>query len=220
MIRQTILVISALVLLGIMTLAVLVYRAAPASDSQVIRGVGIGAHDDSLGRAYLSGKRLDCVSEATAPYTDTCTVMIEGKALTIQVLMIESDTIAMETGSPILESGGCEATYNGQTWACTIASRHTGVERFAYIQEPLGLEMSQMDALRGKYYFENLPEELFFQSLYIIPLLVTLALVSGIAALWKRPFDARVALTLASVSFVVYFGNFLILFPLVFQFGD
>lgn len=200
MIRKIVLILSLLTLTALAVLVWLVYEASPGPESQVIWGLTLGDSASERGIAFLSGRRLACLPQAEPPYTATCTVTIEGQPLTIQ---------AFRNAPPNLMqlSGGCAATYAGQTWPCEISSRHVHIHWFAWIRDPLDLDATQMDALRQQYFFENLAEEPFLMGIYIFPILVTVFVLAGLSA-GQRPFTKRKWLTAVSIAIFTLITTF------------
>ena len=200
MIPKILRAISLIILAALAVLAWLVHQASPAPDSQVIRGLTLGEFASEKGVAFLSGRRLDCISEAESPYTATCTIAIEGQPLTIQAFR-------NPLTHPIQLGGGCTATYAGQEWLCETSSRHVHIHHFAWIRDPLGLETAQMDALRQRYFFENLAEEPILTSVFVFPILVTLLVLAGLFA-GQRPFTKRKWATAVSLGIFTLVSTF------------
>ena len=175
--RKVVLGFSTAYFIALVVLSILVRLASPGPSSQEILGVAIGDYYDDTGIVYLSGRHLDCVrAEVVQSLASTCTVEIEGRILEIH---------AERSPGGVL-SGVCEAYYNGKEWSCNIGSRHVHIHWFANISEPLGLAATQMDALRHKYFFENLPQDCFLTSLYVVPVLTTLVVVVTMVV-WQSP---------------------------------
>lgn len=83
--------------------------------------------------------------------------------------------------------GSCEAFYDGKEWPCQIGSRHVHVHWFAYLNQPLGLNKSQLDALRRQYWIENLPEATFFRSFMVLSLTtIFVVMVTFIRWRWSK----------------------------------
>jgi hypothetical protein len=184
-------------------LAVMVYRASPAPGSQDILGLGIGSYAGEGGLVHISGRQLLCRSAAASePFTSICQIQIAGKTLEIH---------ARQT-APKPIGGICEAFYDGQPWPCMVGSAHETTYRFAYIQPPLGLSKSQLDVLRLRYFFENLPEGVYFPAgILIVTIMTTLVVIASAAALiWSRPYaKAFSILFLILIGFVTFVGTFL-----------
>lgn len=211
--KRTILsIISGILFVGLAVLGLLVHRASPAPETQVIRGVALGRYDSEAGFTFLSGRRLDCVPQANAPYTDACTVQLNGRPLTIH---------AYHNGPehPNQIGGGCMATYAGQTWSCDFGSRHVHTHHFAYIPDPLGLETAQLQALQQQYWIENLPEEPFLAGSLAAPFVALLAFLGGWWA-WRRPSGWRGWATAVGLSAAVWIGTFASAFSLTSGFWD
>ena len=212
MIRTIISIISGILFAGLAVLGLLVYQASPAPETQVIRGVALGRYDSEAGFTFLSGRRLDCTPQADAPYTDTCTMQLNGRPLTIQ---------AARNGPehPNQIGGVCTATYAGQTWPCDFGSRHVHIHWFAYIPEPLGLETAQLQTIQQQYWIENLPEEPFLAGSLAAPFVATLGFWGGWWA-WRRPSGWRGWGTAVGLSVVVWIGTFALAFSLTSGFWD
>jgi hypothetical protein len=128
-----------------LALAIFVQRATPGPPSQDILGVGIGNYYSGAGVAYLSGRRLSCVSlPAEDPFTSICTVSIAGKPLEIRARR-------NPPADPMQLGGACEAIYDGQQWPCRVGSRHVQVHWFAYIDDPLGWADNQRFVYRERH---------------------------------------------------------------------
>ena len=178
--RKSILLFSAICLLALVLVAVLVYRASPGPATQEILGVGIGDYHSEAGIVYLSGRRLDCTqTEGAQPFRSVCTVDIAGRSLEVRARR-------NPPGDPNQLAGTCEATYNGIQWPCSIGSRHVDVHWFAFLPEPLGLEKAQLDALRSRFFVENLPQETFTTGILVIPVVAALATVLA-TGVWLWP---------------------------------
>ncbi|MBE2201268.1 MAG: hypothetical protein IAE79_21825 [Anaerolinea sp.] len=212
MIRTIILVLSVATLIALVALGWLLYRASPGPDDQDILGITLGRSDNETGLTFLSGRRLDCAPEADAPYTSTCTVTIAGQLLTIQAFRNGPE-------QPNQVGGGCQAVYAGQPWPCAITSRHVDVHWFAHISDPLGLDAVQMDALRQRYFIENLPEEPFLTGALAAPVLAALTVLVGWWA-WKRPSTWRGWGTAVGLSVVSLIGVFALALNLTRGFWD
>lgn len=211
--KRTILsIISGILFVGLAVLGLLVHRASPAPKTQVIRGVALGHYDSEAGFAFLSGRRLDCVQQADTPFTDTCTMELNGRPLTIQ---------AARNGPEHLNQlgGVCTATYAGQTWPCDFGSRHVHVHHFAYIPEPLGLETAQLQALQQQYWIENLPEEPFLVGSLAAPFVALIAFLGG-WWVWQRPSGWRGWGMAVGLSVVIWIGIFASAFSLTSGFWD
>ena len=205
-------IISGILLAGLAVLGWLVHQASPAPEAQIIRGVALGRYDSEAGFTFLSGRRLDCTPQADAPYTDTCTMQLNGRLLTIQ---------AVRNGPehPNQIGGGCMATYAGQTWSCDFGSRHVHIHHFAYIPDPLGLETAQLQALQQQYWIENLPEEPFLMGSLAAPFVALIAFLAG-WWVWLRPSGWRGWATAVGLSMVVWIGTFASAFTLTSGFWD
>ena len=84
-------------------------------------------------------------------------------------------------------AGTCEASYDGRKWSCSIGSRHVDVPWFAYIRDPLGLDKVQLEALRRRFFVENLPEEAFTVGMIVIPVVAAIVAVLATGVwLWPR----------------------------------
>lgn len=212
MTRKVLLFFSLLLLTAMGLLAWLVFRASPGPASQDILGVAVGQYESEKGIVFLSGRRLDCTPDAEPPYTSTCTVKIAGELLTLKAFRNDS-THSNQLG------GGCQAIYDGQTWPCKIASRHVHVAWFAYIEDPLGLNATQMETLRRRYFFENLPEEPFLVGVMIAPFVVTGAVLVGLFA-WRRPYRKRAWIMAVGLGFVLFSTTFVFAFRLIDGFWD
>jgi hypothetical protein len=210
--RTIISIVSSILFVGLTVLGLLVHRASPAPETQVVRGVALGRYDSEAGFTFLSGRRLDCVPQADAPFTDTCTMELNDRPLTIQ---------AVRNGPehPNQLGGACTATYAGQTWACNFGSRHVHIHHFVYIPEPLGLETAQLQTLQQQYWIENLPEEPFLAGSLAAPFVALLAFLGGWWA-WRRPFTWRGWATAVGLSVVVWIGTFASAFTLTSGFWD
>lgn len=144
----------------------------PPDDSQAVLGVGIGQYSGewSGGRyvgthpAYFSGKRLDCESLGDMPLSSRCTTTIFDETLEIIANRNHPD-------NPLQLGGQCQAFYDGKEWPCEVASRHVHIHWFVYLDNPLGLEESQLDQLKRTYYIENLPQTTFLQGSFLLSIL-------------------------------------------------
>ncbi|MBK8990043.1 MAG: hypothetical protein IPM39_28940 [Chloroflexi bacterium] len=212
MMRTIILALSAATFIALVALGWLVYRASPGPDNQDILGVTLGKSDNETGLAFISGRRIECVPEADAPYTSTCTMTIAGQLLTIQAFRNGPE-------QPNQVGGGCQAVYAGQTWPCAISSRHVDVHWFAHISDPLGLDAAQLTTLRQQYFMENLPEEPFLTGMLVAPVLAALAVLAGWWA-WKRPSTWRGWGTAVGLSMVSLIGVFVLAIKLTRGFWD
>lgn len=184
-------------------LAVMLHHASPAPVSQDILGLGIGRYTSESGIAYISGRHLLCTStSAYEPFTSACKIQIAGKTLEIHARQTDPKPLG----------GMCEAFYDGQPWPCTIGSRHDTVYRFAYIQPPLGLGKSQLDVLRLQYFFENLPEGVYFPAgVLIVTITTTIAVIASTATvLWSKHYSKVFSiLFLVLVGGITFVGTFL-----------
>ena len=171
---------SVVYFVGLALLAILIYLASPGPASQEISGVSMGRSDEASGVVHLSGRRLDCVSTAEKrPYTIRCSVKIAEKPL-----MIYAQRNSIHSSNQL--GGICEAFYDGQKWPCQISSRHVDVPWFAYLERPLGLEKSQMDGLRQRYFIENLAEDYFIFGSLLVTIVTTLIVVANLVS-WRWP---------------------------------
>lgn len=208
--HKIIVVVALTALAVLLALAIFVQRATPGPRSQDILGVGIGNYYSEAGVAYLSGRRLSCVSlPAEDPFTSICTVSIAGKSLEIRAQR-------NPPADPMQLGGACKAVYDGQQWPCRIGSRHVQVHWFAYIDDPLGLDETQLDALRRRYLVENLSEETILRAVVAVPLVTSLVVfVVACAWLWLRrsagirTLLAAVALSLGTGVAVLVLAGFL-----------
>lgn len=194
--HKIIIVLALTALAVLLALAIFVQRATPGPRSQDILGVGIGNYYSDAGVAYLSGRRFSCASlPAEDPFTSICTVSIAGKPLEIRARR-------NPPAHPVQLGGACEAVYDGQQWPCRVGSRHVQVHWFAYIDDPLGLDEAQLDALRRRYLVENLAEEAILRAVVAVPLPTSL-LVFLLASAWlwlRRPAGIRTLLAAAALS--------------------
>lgn len=196
MTRIAVVVFSAFVLAATAMTAIAVFLASPGPGSQEILGVGIGDPCGDKGFVFLSGRRLHCASLAEEDtFASACTISIAGKPLTIRARR-NPPTDPMQFG------GECAATYGGEQWPCRIGSRHVQVHWFAYIDDPLGLDQTQLDALRRRYLVENLPEEAFVRGIVAVPLVVSVVilLLAGVWLSRRRSVGARIWLAAVLVS--------------------
>jgi hypothetical protein len=200
------------VLIAAAVLALLVYQASPGPQSQDILGLALGEYDSVTGWAFLSGRRLNCLSEDELPYTSVCRVAIAGEPLTIRAYR-NSSSHTNHLG------GGCEATYAGRDWPCQIMSRHVHVHWFAQINDPLGLDAAQMEGLRQRYFFENLPQELMMFGTLIAPFVVTLLAVVGILV-WRRPSSRYGWMAVTGLSVLTFCSVLFFAFRLTSGFWD
>lgn len=194
--RIAIVVFSAFVLAAIAMIAIAVFLASPGPGTQEILGVGIGDPYGDKGLVFLSGRRLHCVSLAEGDsFASACTISIAGKPLTIRARR-NPPTHPMKFG------GECSATYGGEQWPCRIGSRHVQVHWFAYIDDPLGLDQTQLNALRRRYPVENLPEEAFVRGIVAVPLVVSVVilLLAGVWLSRRRSVGVRIWLAAILVS--------------------
>jgi hypothetical protein len=209
MMRKLILLLSAIYFVALVTLAMLVYRASPGPRSQEILGVGIGDYQDDAGIVFISGQRLHCIhAKDPQSLTSTCTIEVEGKLLEIHAQR-NPPTHPNQLG------GICDAFYNGKEWPCHIDSRTVSVNWFAYISEPLGLNRTQLDALRRGYFFENLPEQAFIAGIILVPILtMVIAVIATAIWLWPRARSrtslALITLITAAIGIASLTGTFLL----------
>lgn len=178
MLRKTILITSLFFVTALTVLGWLIYRSTPGPTAQDIHGISIATPKHSAYHVLVSGRRLDCSSEATAPYSSTCEITIADKLLTIQAYRNEATR-------QLHFDGECVATYGSETLNCHLGSPVLGVEWFAYV-DPLDLDDEQIDRLLRRYYFENLSEETYLNSLSIVPAIGTIAILAGVGA-WLQP---------------------------------
>ena len=161
-------------------LAFLIYQASPSPVTEEIRGLSIGKWQEEPGRAYLSGRRLECVPTSdNPPYETRCEVEIAGKMLTV-------DAYRNDPESNLIFDGGCEAFYDGESWPCKIGSRHTHVHWFAFVDASMGLNDAQMDDLRRTYFFENLSETPFISGILITAIVTTILILVNFLV-WVEP---------------------------------
>ncbi len=169
---------SVVYFVGLVVLIILIYLASPGPASQEILGVSMGRSDEESGVVHLSGRRLDCVSTAEKrPYTTQCIVDIAEKPL---VIYIQRNSMRFSDQLP----GICEAFYDGQNWPCQIS--FANASWFAYLERPLGLEKTQMNTLRQRYFIENLPEDYFILGSLLVTILTTLIVVANLIV-WRWP---------------------------------
>lgn len=205
MLRKGILATSSAYFVLLAGLALMLYRASPAPRSQDILGLGIGSYKSEGGIVYISGRRLLCTPmPESGPFTtsSSCKIQIAGKTLEIHGRHTKS--------SPL--GGRCEVFYDNQQWPCSTGSRHDHVYRFAYIEPPLGLSKTQLDALRIRYFFENLPEAAYFPAgVLMVTATTTIAVILITATvLWpERHTKALYVLFLAVVGGITFVGTFL-----------
>jgi hypothetical protein len=192
--KKMILLFSAVYFVTLAILAILIYRASPGPISQEILGVGIGDYHGDAGIVYLSGRWLHCTRPEGSPsLMSTCTVEIAGKTLEIHAQRNPAT-------HPNQLSGTCEASYDGKQWPCHIGSRHVHVHWFAYLSEPLGLDQTQLKALRREYFFENLPDQIFITGGIAVPVATMIVAVLATAAwLWPRS-RSKVVLALITAA--------------------
>jgi hypothetical protein len=178
--RKLAVIIVSLYLLTVSIVAIVLLQASPGPKNQDLYGVGIGTYQSEQGIAYISGRRLQCRSlDQPAHYASQCSVSVAGKQLTL--LARRNDA-----SNPDQLGGICQAEYDGQTWPCHIGLRHVHTPWFAYLDIPLDLSAQQLDALRQRYWIENVPEAAF---LTFIPISVVLSSVVAavVATLWFWP---------------------------------
>ncbi|MFO7632187.1 MAG: hypothetical protein R6W76_06600 [Caldilinea sp.] len=114
------------------------------------------------------------------PFTSICTVSFAGKPLEIRAR-------CNPPADPMQLGGACEAVYAGQQRPCRVGCRHVQIHWFAYIDDPLGLDQTQLDALRRRYLVENLPEEAILRGVVVVPLATSLVVFLLVSAwLWLR----------------------------------
>jgi hypothetical protein len=214
--RKAVILLSTGCLLILICVAVLIYRASPGPETQEIFGVGIGDSQNDAGVVYISGRRLDCTqAEANQPFPTVCSVDILGRSLEIQAMRNPPT-------DPNQLAGTCAATYDGRQLPCTIGSRHVDVPWFAFIRDPLGLNQVQMEGLRHRFYFENLPQETFTAALIVVPVVAAMAVVLASGAwLWPR-IRSRPSYTLlvAASGTIALFAAFFITLGLTRGFWD
>jgi len=179
--RRAIMLLSVGCLIALSFVAILIHRASPGPDAQEILGVGLGDYHSDAGIVYLSGRRLDCTQVlGTQSYPTVCTVDVAGKTLEIRARRNPST-------EPNQLGGTCDASYDGRQWPCGIGSRHVHVHWFAFIRDPLGLDKAQIEALRRRFFLENLPEQAFTAGMIVIPVVAaTLTVLATSAWLWPR----------------------------------
>jgi hypothetical protein len=198
--------LAAVYVTALAILAILVYRASPAPETQEILGIGIGSYRSDAGIAYLSGRRLDCNrTEQAQLYPSICTVEIAGQTLEIHARR-NPPTHPHQFG------GDCKAFYNGQEWPCSIGSRHVHVNWFAYLEQPLGLDKTELDALRRKYSIENLSEQVFITGAIVISIVnMMIAFVATGVKYWKGTrHKVFVILTMVSSGITALIGSALL----------
>ena len=175
MIRKVILLVSIIYFIILGALGFVIYQASPGPASQEIFGIGISDQSSADSIVYLSGRRLSCFPlEDTRQFAVTCSVELAGHQLEVQA---RRNT----PYAPNQLGGICQALYNGQSWPCTLASRHVNVNWYAYLPS-LGLSSTQLASLRYQYPVENQPETVFLISLAVVPLttaVVVILLVVG-----------------------------------------
>lgn len=212
--QKRLFIISIIYFTGLAIVGLLIYRASPGPESQEILGVGIGDWRGENGIALFSGRRLVCDNTAASPpFTTMCQIEIAGKPL--QIKAVRSNTSI----SPLDNS--CTAFYDGKTWSCRIGSRHVHVHWFAYIEEPLGLSNSEMNALRRQYFFENLGEDPFLYG-GIITAVINAILITANYLLWFWGRMKRWVLLLAVVVMlpIIFYGSLIITVLLTNGFWD
>ena len=186
----------------LIVLGLFIYRAAPPNPAaQEVLGVALGDWQEAYGMSMMSGKRLDCTSvDNIKPYTSSCQVDIAGKTLEIQA--------ARNAPEELNQLGGiCTAFYDGQEWSCSLLSRHVHVHWFAYIDPPLGLDDAQLETIRQKHFFENLPEQPFVAGVLFTAVATALILVANIIV-W---FGAKIKwywliLLSGSIGVIIFFA--------------
>jgi len=203
MFGKRILAVFSVYFMLLLGLAVMLYRASPAPGSQDILGLGIGSYTGESGIVYISGRRLLCTSTpASGAFTSACQIQIAGKVLEIYARQADPKPLG----------GICEVFYDGQQWPCIIGSRHDHVYRFAYIEPPLGLGKSQLDGLRFRYFFENLPEGIYFPAgVLIVTITTTLAVIASTATVvWSERYSKAFSiLFFVLVGGITFVGTFL-----------
>ena len=212
--RKRILVACSSYIILLLGLVVMLYRASPAPASQDILGVGIGRYASESGIAYISGRHLLCTpTAASEPFTSVCKIQIAGKILEIHARQTDPKPLG----------GKCEAYYDYQPWPCTIGSRHDHVYRFAYIEPPLGQSESQLDVLRLQYFFENLPERVYFPyGVLIVTITTTIAVIASTATVLRSKHFSKVSiiLFLVLVGGITFVSTFLGAVQLTTSFWD
>ncbi len=202
MLRKLLFFCATLYFVALALLAIFLHQASPGPRSQEIVGVSIGQNDSNDGAVYFSGRRLRCSELADDPtFATVCNIEIAGKALEIR---------ARRNPFPDTLDGICEASYDGQQWPCEMGSRHIHVRWFAFIEDPLGLDKAQLDALRREYFFENLPEEPFIRAIFTLPVVTAVAMMLTVGAwLWPGARHKLVVVpTLAVVGVISVVGTF------------
>jgi hypothetical protein len=180
MLRKMLLLFTGCYFSALAVLAISLHNASPGPGSQEILGVGIGRYDGAEGIVYLSGRYLHCSQAEDPSWAAICAIEIAGQPLEIRAQR-NPPTDPNQLG------GRCAAFYAGQPWPCRIGLRHVQVAWFAYLDEPLGLDKAQLDALRRAYFLENLPESSFVRGITLVTITTAiLALLSASIWLWPR----------------------------------
>lgn len=180
--------------LPLIGLSFVVYHSSPGPFYQEILGLSLGRHDQPGGQVYISGRQLDCAPTTIDDFAERCTLEIAGTTL---------ELLARRNGpESLMQLGGtCRASYGGETWPCRIGSRHIHVHWFAYLSDPLGLSVAELEALRRQYPLENSGEQPFLLSILIVPL-SSAVIIAGVMILWfwshRRRFQLIAASALAA----------------------
>jgi hypothetical protein len=191
--RQLALILVGCYTVVVVVLSVLLLQASPGPSDQALHGVAIGTHGGSGGVAYMSGRRLRCRAlEHGSAGSSECVITVAGRPLTLRASRNAAD-------DPNQFGGTCEASYDGRSWPCRISWRHVHTPWFAYLDEPLDLSASQIEALRQQYWVENIPEGAVIR---LIPVSIVLATVVAAvsAALWLWPAQRSRLLALSVVG--------------------
>jgi hypothetical protein len=195
-------ILAAIFLASTAVLVATFYPATPGPAWQTVHGVGVGDYFDSKGVTYFSGRRLSCSLWSAASNEIFCTIEIEGKSLELRVI-----------GQPFEQS--CSANYDGKAWSCRMGFRHSHVGQFAFISESLTLTADQMNALRARFWVENLPT---FYSMYItigFPFAAVILLTPFIAVRLFCAYKSKLFAT--ALTFAIACGIFI--FAFVFSFS-
>lgn len=201
--KRVLLITTALYIGTLGALALALLRAAPSPPSATIRGVAIGDYGRAPGIAFISGNRFACGQLPQPAAFDTqCELAVAGKPLKILAR-------ANSPADPDQFGGACEAQYNGRSWPCRIGMRHVHVDRFAYINDTLGLSFAQFDQLRRAYPIENLPQEIFLPSIGVVALLSTLLAAAWATSwLWSRwRYKPAVLFASSAIGVAVFLAN-------------
>lgn len=200
MLRKTVLGAVVLYMIAVGLFAVLLLRSRPAAGG--IPEIGIGARDADGGVVYISGRRLECDSlSGDARVAVRCGLAIDGDPLTIEA--------GPDTMLASIMARDCEATFRGQSYSCRPELRRGTVRTIVHIQEPLGLEPAELEALRGRYWVENGR----FPDVPFIALVTALVATVGVVAWKPLRTDSRKGL----MGYAV-FGSFVFIFSCVLLF--